>query len=37
VPRLPARLGFLPRREADALAAGHRELTRDVSVKLRTA
>jgi hypothetical protein len=29
--------GFLPRREADALAAGHRELTRDVSVKLRTA
>ena len=29
--------GFLPRREAEALAAGHRELTRDVSVKLRCA
>jgi hypothetical protein len=26
--------GFLPRREAEALAAGHRELTRDFSVKL---
>ena len=29
--------GFLPRREAEALAAGHRELTRDVSVKLHWA
>ena len=29
--------GFLPRREAEALAAGHRDLTRDVSVKLRIA
>ncbi len=26
--------GFLPRREAEAMAAGHRELTREVSVKL---
>lgn len=26
--------GFLPHREAESLAAGHRELTRDVSVKL---
>ena len=29
--------GFLPRREAEALAADHRDLTRDVSVKLRCA
>jgi hypothetical protein len=29
--------GFLPRREAEALAAGHRVLTRDVSVRLLTA
>jgi hypothetical protein len=27
--------GFLPRREAEALAVGHRELTREVSVTLR--
>ena len=26
--------GFLPRREAEAMAAGHRELTLEVSVKL---
>lgn len=26
--------GFLPRREADALAAGHRERTRDADVAL---
>jgi hypothetical protein len=29
--------GFLPYREAESLAAGHREQTRDVSVKLRCA
>jgi hypothetical protein len=29
--------GFLPRREAEALATAHRELTRDVSVKLRSS
>jgi hypothetical protein len=29
--------GFLPRREAETLAAGHRDLTRDVSVKLHSA
>lgn len=29
--------GFLPRREAEALAAHHRERTRDVSVTLRSA
>ena len=29
--------GFLPRRQAEALAAGHRELTRENSVKLRGA
>ena len=29
--------GFLPRREAEALAVGHRELTREVSVKLHRA
>jgi hypothetical protein len=29
--------GFIPGREAQALAAGHRELTRDVSVRLRIA
>jgi hypothetical protein len=29
--------GFLPRREAEALAVGHRELTRDASVQLRSA
>jgi hypothetical protein len=29
--------GFLPRREAESLAAGHREQTRDVSVTLRCA
>ena len=29
--------GFLPRCEAEALAAGHRELTRDLSVRLLTA
>jgi len=29
--------GFLPDREAESLAAGHREQTRDVSVKLRCA
>ena len=29
--------GFLPRREAEALATGHRDLTRDISVKLRSA
>ncbi|WP_183097453.1 hypothetical protein [Nocardioides pelophilus] len=29
--------GFLPRREAEVMAAGHRQLTRDVSVRLRSA
>jgi hypothetical protein len=29
--------GFLPRREAEALAVGHRAVTREVSVKLRWA
>jgi len=29
--------GFLPRREAEVMAAGHRHLTRDVSVRLRSA
>lgn len=29
--------GFLPRRQAEALAAGHRDLTREVDVELRTA
>lgn len=29
--------GFLPHREAESLAAGHREQTRDVSVTLRCA
>ncbi len=29
--------GFLPRREAETMAAGHRDLTRDVSVTLRSA
>lgn len=29
--------GFLPPREAEALAAGHRHLTRDVNVELRSA
>jgi hypothetical protein len=29
--------GFLPLREAESLAAGHREQTRDVSVELRCA
>ena len=29
--------GFLPRREAEGLAADHRHLTREVSVVLRTA
>lgn len=29
--------GFLPRREAEALAASHRELTGDVDVALRSA
>jgi len=29
--------GFLPDREAESLAAGHREQTRDVSVELRCA
>jgi len=29
--------GFVPHREAEALAAGHRELTRDISVELRSA
>lgn len=29
--------GFLPHREAEALAVGHREVTREVSVKLRCA
>lgn len=29
--------GFLPRRDAEALAADHRELTRDVCVKLHSA
>jgi hypothetical protein len=29
--------GFLPRREAEALAASHRSLTGDVDVKLRSA
>ncbi len=29
--------GFLPRREAEALAASHRELTRDVCVTLLSA
>jgi hypothetical protein len=29
--------GFLPRREAEALAAGHREVTREGSVELRSA
>jgi hypothetical protein len=29
--------GFLPLREAESLAAGHREQTREVNVKLRCA
>ncbi len=29
--------GFLPRRQAEALAVGHREQTRDNSVELRSA
>jgi hypothetical protein len=29
--------GFMPDREAESLAAGHREQTRDVSVELRCA
>lgn len=29
--------GFLPRSEAEAMAAGHRTLTRDVSVRLLSA
>jgi hypothetical protein len=29
--------GFLPRREAETLAAGHRQQTREVSVALRCA
>ena len=29
--------GFLPRREAEVMAAGHRDLTRDVSVRLFSA
>jgi hypothetical protein len=29
--------GFLPRREAESLAAGHREQTREASVRLRCA
>ncbi|KAA1427728.1 hypothetical protein [Nocardioides antri] len=29
--------GFLPRREAEVLAAGHRDLTRETSVRLCTA
>lgn len=29
--------GFVPRREAETMAAGHRHLTRDVSVRLLTA
>ncbi len=29
--------GFLPRRQAEALAARHRYLTRDISVRLRSA
>ena len=29
--------GFLPRREAESLAAGHRQQTREVSVTLRCA
>lgn len=29
--------GFLPRREAETMAAGHRDLTRDVSVNLLSA
>ena len=29
--------GFLPRRQAEALAAGHRELTRDGNVRLSSA
>jgi hypothetical protein len=29
--------GFLPRREAEVMAAGHRDLTRDVNVRLCTA
>ena len=29
--------GFLPGREAEALATGHRELTRDLNVRLRIA
>ena len=29
--------GFLPRRQAEALATAHRELTRDGSVKLQSA
>ena len=28
--------GFLPRRQAETLAAGHRELTRETSIKLRS-
>lgn len=29
--------GFLPRREAEAMAAGHRDVTHETSVKLRSA
>ena len=29
--------GFLPRREAEVMAAGHRDLTRETSVRLCTA
>ncbi|MDZ5619703.1 hypothetical protein [Nocardioides bizhenqiangii] len=29
--------GFLPRREAEMMAAGHRDVTRDVSVRLCSA
>jgi hypothetical protein len=29
--------GFVPRREAEALAAEHSEVTRDISVELRSA
>ena len=29
--------GFLPRRQAEAIAAGHRELTRDSNVRLSSA
>lgn len=29
--------GFLPRHEAEVMAAGHRDLTREISVRLQSA